>query len=122
MMRATLGFPGQGEIMAGDIKNIGDGDFKTEVLESSQPVLVDFWAPWCAPCRALAPVVEDLAAQYKGKIKFSKMDIDEHQETPQQYEIRSIPTLLLFKGGKVVEQIVGNVPRNKLEEALRKVV
>jgi thioredoxin 1 len=108
--------------MAGDVTSIGDGDFKKEVLESSQPVLVDFWATWCAPCRAIAPVVEELASQYKGKIKFSKMDIDEHQETPQQFGIRSIPTLLLFKDGKVVQQIVGAVPKAKLEEALRKVV
>jgi thioredoxin 1 len=108
--------------MAGDVTSIGDGDFQKEVLESSQPVLVDFWATWCGPCRAIAPVVEELASQYKGKIKFSKMDIDEHQATPQQFGIRSIPTLLLFKDGKVVQQIVGAVPKAKLEEALRKVV
>jgi thioredoxin 1 len=112
----------QGELMAGDVKNIGDGDFKAEVLDASEPVLVDFWATWCAPCRAIAPVVEELATQYKGKIKFGKMDIDQHQDTPQQYGIRSIPTLLLFKGGKVVQQIVGAVPKTKLEEALLKVV
>jgi len=108
--------------MAANVTNIGDSDFKKEVLESAEPVLVDFWATWCAPCRAIAPVVEELAGQYKGKIKFSKMDIDEHQDTPQQYGVRSIPTLLLFKGGKVVEQIVGAVPKAKLEAALQKVV
>jgi thioredoxin 1 len=113
---------GKGDTMAGDVIHIGDGDFKAQVLDSEQPVLVDFWATWCAPCRAIAPVVEELATQYKGKIKFGKMDIDEHQNTPQQYGIRSIPTLLLFKGGKVVEQIVGAVPKKKLEEALAKVV
>ena len=108
--------------MGANVQIIGDNDFKKEVLDSQQPVLVDFWATWCAPCRAIAPVVEELAGQYLGKVKFGKMDIDEHQGTPQQYGIRSIPTLLLFKGGKVVEQIVGAVPKAKLEEAIRKVV
>jgi len=108
--------------MGADVTSITDLEFKNQVLDSAQPVLVDFWATWCAPCRAIAPVVEELATQYKGKVKFHKMDIDEHQEVPQQYGIRSIPTLLLFKGGKVVEQIVGAVPKAKLEEALRKVV
>jgi len=107
--------------MAGqDVKEIGDGDFKREVLESAEPVLVDFWATWCAPCRAIAPYVEELAVQYKGKLKVAKMNIDENQDTPQQYGIRSIPTLLVFKGGKVVEQIVGAVPKAKLEAAVTK--
>ena len=107
--------------MAGqDVKEIGDGDFKREVLDSAQPVLVDFWATWCAPCRAIAPYVEELATQYKGKLKVAKMNIDENQDTPQQYGIRSIPTLLVFKGGKVVEQIVGAVPKAKLEAAVTK--
>jgi thioredoxin 1 len=107
--------------MAGqDVKEIGDGDFKREVLESAQPVLVDFWATWCAPCRAIAPYVEELATQYRGKLKVAKMNIDENQDTPQQYGIRSIPTLLVFKGGKVVEQIVGAVPKAKLEAAVTK--
>jgi len=107
--------------MAGqDVKEIGDGDFKREVLESAEPVLVDFWATWCAPCRAIAPFVEELATQYKGKLKVAKMNIDENQDTPQQYGIRSIPTLLVFKGGKVVEQIVGAVPKAKLEAAVTK--
>jgi thioredoxin len=107
--------------MAGqDVKEIGDGDFKREVLESAEPVLVDFWATWCAPCRAIAPYVEELATQYRGKLKVAKMNIDENQDTPQQYGIRSIPTLLVFKGGKVVEQIVGAVPKAKLEAAVTK--
>ena len=109
--------------MAGDnVMNIGDGDFSKEVLESDTPVLVDFWATWCAPCRAIAPAVEDLASQYKGKVKFAKLNIDDNQDTPQQYGIRSIPTLLLFRGGKVVDQIVGAVPKAKIEAALQKVV
>jgi thioredoxin 1 len=109
--------------MAGaDVLNVGDGDFEKEVLKSDQPVLVDFWATWCAPCRAIAPAVEELAGQYKGKVKVAKVNIDDNQDTPQAYGIRSIPTLLVFKGGKVVEQIVGAVPKSKIEAALQKVV
>ena len=109
--------------MAGaDVMNIGDADFKKQVLESDQPVLVDFWATWCAPCRAIAPAVEELATQYKGKLKVAKVNIDDNQDTPQQYGIRSIPTLLVFKGGKVVEQIVGAVPKSRLEAAITKAI
>jgi len=100
--------------------NIGDGEFKKEVLESQQPVLVDFWATWCAPCRAIAPLIDDLATQYKGQVKVTKINIDDNQNTPQQYGIRSIPTLLVFKGGQVVEQIVGRVDKSRIEDALRK--
>ncbi|MFL5350171.1 MAG: thioredoxin [Hyalangium sp.] len=107
--------------MAGDnVKSIGDGDFSKEVLQSDTPVLVDFWATWCAPCRAIAPAVEDLAKQYEGKVKFTKLNIDDNQDTPQQYGIRSIPTLLVFKGGKVVGQIVGAVPKTRIEDAITK--
>ncbi|MBU8898250.1 thioredoxin [Corallococcus sp. H22C18031201] len=107
--------------MAGaDVINIGDGDFKQQVLDSQEPVLVDFWATWCAPCRAIAPSVDALATQYKGKVKFAKVNIDENQDTPQQYGIRSIPTLLVFKGGQVVEQIVGAVPKSRIEDAIKK--
>jgi thioredoxin 1 len=107
--------------MAGaDVMNIGDGEFKKEVLESQQPVLVDFWATWCAPCRAIAPLIDDLATQYKGQVKVTKINIDDNQNTPQQYGIRSIPTLLVFKGGQVVEQIVGRVDKSRIEDALRK--
>ncbi|WP_163996920.1 thioredoxin [Pyxidicoccus caerfyrddinensis] len=107
--------------MAGDnVTNVGDGDFTQQVLESQQPVLVDFWATWCAPCRAIAPAIDSLATQYKDQVKFTKLNIDENQDTPQQYGIRSIPTLLIFKGGKVVEQIVGAVPKARIEDALKK--
>ncbi len=99
-----------------------DATFDKEVLKSDVPVLVDFWAVWCGPCKAIAPTVEELAKQYKGKVKVAKMDVDEHQQVPQQYGIRSIPTLLLFKGGRVVDTIVGAVPRSKLEDSIKKVI
>ena len=105
-----------------DVVTLEDGTFDQEVLKSETPVLVDFWAIWCQPCKAIAPTVEDLARRYKGKLKVAKMDVDEHQRVPQQYGIRSIPTLLLFKGGRVVDTIVGAVPKSKLAEAVKKVL
>ncbi len=105
-----------------DIVTLQDATFETEVLKSDLPVLVDFWAVWCGPCKAIAPTVEELAKAYKGKVKIAKMDVDEHRNVPQQYGIRSIPTLLLFKGGHVVDTIIGAVPRSKLEESLKKVL
>jgi thioredoxin 1 len=105
------------------VQNVGDADFKKQVLESSEPVLVDFWATWCAPCRAIAPAIDELASQYQGRIKVAKVNIDDNQDVPQQYGIRSIPTLLLFKGGRVVDQVVGSAGvKAKLEEAFRKVL
>ena len=107
--------------MAGaDVMNISDADFKKEVLESQTPVLVDFWATWCAPCKAIAPAVDELATQFKGKLKVAKVNIDDNQDTPQQFGVRSIPTLLIFKGGRVVDQIVGAVPKAKLQAAVAK--
>jgi thioredoxin 1 len=97
-----------------------DENFDKEVLKAETPTLVDFWAVWCGPCRQIAPMVEALAEQYKGKLKVGKMDVDHHQIVPQQYGIRSIPTLLIFKGGKVVGQVVGAVPRSKLEAEVQK--
>ena len=109
--------------MAGNnVVTLSDGSFKQEVLESQEPVLVDFWATWCAPCRAIAPTIEELATTYKGKVKVAKVNVEDMQETAEQYGIRSIPTLLMFKGGRVVEQIVGAVPKAKLEAAIQKVV
>jgi thioredoxin 1 len=104
------------------VVNVGDNDFKKVVLESTEPVLVDFWATWCAPCRAIAPALDELAGQYRGRLKVAKVNIDDNQDVPQQFGIRSIPTLLLFKGGRVVEQIVGAVPKSRLEDSIRKVV
>jgi thioredoxin 1 len=107
--------------MANDnVLELTDTNFDTEVLKSDVPTLVDFWAVWCGPCRQIAPTVDALATEYKGKLKVGKMDIDHHQITPQQYGVRSIPTLLIFKGGKVVGQVVGAVPRNKIEAEVNK--
>lgn len=107
--------------MASDkIVNVTDASFENDVLKSSEPVLIDFWATWCGPCRAIAPVVEQLAGEYAGKVKVAKVNIDENPKTPTQYDVRSIPTLLMFKGGKVVGQIVGAVPKPKIEELVKK--
>ena len=101
-------------------KAVSDGNFETDVLGSEKPVLVDFWAAWCGPCKALAPVVDEIAKQYQGKIKVGKMDVDKNQATPMRYGVRGIPTLLVFKGGQVREQIVGFVPKETIEKALDK--
>ena len=108
--------------MAGNVIELGDAEFKREVLESSEPVLVDFTATWCPPCRVIAPVIESLASEYKGRMKMAKLNVDDHPVTPEQYGIRAMPTLLFFKGGKVVKQIVGAVPKAKLDEAVRQVL
>lgn len=105
--------------MAGKaIFEVTDETFDREVLKSEQPVMVDFWAAWCGPCKALAPIVDEVASAYSGKVKVGKMDVDRNSATPQRYNVRGIPTLLIFKGGKVQEQIVGYVPKETIQKAL----
>lgn len=97
---------------------VNDTNFQAEVLTSDKPVLVDFWAIWCGPCKMIAPIVEELATEYSGKLKVTKMDVDANPRTAMQYGIRSIPTLMIFKGGQVVEQIIGAVPKRHLQDKL----
>ncbi len=108
--------------MAEGILEVNDSSFEQDVIKSDKPVLVDFWAPWCGPCRAIAPVVEDLAGKMGDKVTFAKCNVDDNPATPTKYGIRAIPTLIVFKDGEVVEQITGNVPRSKIEEALARAV
>ena len=102
----------------GAVLEVSDASFDTEVLQSATPVLIDFWAPWCGPCRAIAPVVEELAGEYAGKAKIVKMNVDDNPATPSRYGVRGIPNLIVFKGGQVHEQIVGAVPKSRLVQAL----
>ena len=102
------------------IMEVTDANFDSDVLKSEQPVLIDFWATWCGPCRALAPIVDELAQAYQGKVKVAKMDVDRNSATPMRYGVRGIPTLLVFKGGQVKEQIVGYVPKETIQKALDK--
>ena len=103
-----------------NVQEITDQSFEAEVLKSDVPTLVDFWAVWCGPCKQIAPMVDALADDYKGRVKVAKLDVDHNQVMAQQYGVRSIPTLLIFKGGKVVGQMVGAMPRSKLETELKK--
>lgn len=102
------------------IVNVTDASFEAEVLKSDKPTLIDFWASWCAPCKAIAPIVDELATEFEGKIKIAKMNVDENPMTPSKFGVRGIPTLILFKDGKIVDQKVGAVPKGQLADMLKK--
>jgi thioredoxin 1 len=107
--------------MASDaIIELSDSTFESEVVNSDLPVLVDFWAPWCGPCRAIAPIVEEISSSYEGKIKVGRMNVDENQSTTMKFGIRSIPTIIMFKGGEAVDQIIGAVPKGEIERVVDK--
>jgi thioredoxin 1 len=99
-----------------------DGNFEPEILKSDLPAMVDFWAPWCGPCQVIAPVIEEFAKEYAGRLKVAKMNVDENPATPSRYGIRGIPTVMIFKEGQVFDQIVGAVSKSKMEEMIKKVL
>ncbi len=103
-----------------EITQVGDTDFESEVIKSQLPVLVDFWAPWCGPCKSIAPLIEALAKEYEGKLKVTKLNVDDNPTTPSRYGVRGIPNLMIFKEGTVKEQIVGAVPRGRLVDAIER--
>jgi thioredoxin 1 len=100
--------------------HVNDKNFASEVLNATLPVLVDFWATWCGPCRSISPIIEELAKEFTGKVKVTKLNVDESPATPSQYGVRGIPTLILFKGGKILDQIVGAVPKARLKSMIEK--
>ncbi len=106
----------------GNVNEFSDDNFESEVINSDLPVLVDFWAPWCGPCRIIAPVVEELSESLAGKLKVGKLNVDDNQQVSMKFGIRSIPTLLVFKGGEVAEQIIGAVPKTEIERVVTKVI
>ncbi len=108
--------------MSEKVLHLSDDSFQKEVLESDKPVMVDFWASWCGPCLALAPIIDEIAENYGDKIKVCKLNVDENQKTAMQYGIKGIPTIIFFKNGQVVEQSVGLVPKDYLEDLIKKVI
>lgn len=108
--------------MALNLAEISDAQFETDVLKAEQPVVVDFWAPWCGPCKAIGPIVEKLAETYGDRVKFTKCNVDDNPVTPGKFGIKAIPTLIFFKGGEVVDQITGMVAKSKLEDTIKTLV
>ena len=108
--------------MAGSLLEFTDANWKSEVLEASEPVMVDFWAPWCGPCRVLSPTIEKLAGEYQGKVRIGKVNLDEHQALASKYRVTAIPTLLMIKNGEVVEQMVGAKSKRDLKASLDRAI
>jgi thioredoxin 1 len=107
--------------MSGELLSAAtDSNFESEVLKSDKPVLVDFWAPWCGPCKAIGPVIEEIAAQFKDSLKVMKLNVDDNQKTAVNYAVRSIPTIILFRGGNVLDTITGLVPKQRIEAVVKK--
>lgn len=110
------------EMIVSAVQEVSDDSFDAEVVKSPLPVLIDFWAPWCGPCRTIAPLVDELAKEYAGKLKVVKMNVDDNPQTPSKYGVRSIPNLLLIKDGQVADQIIGAVPKAQLVKVITQVV
>jgi len=103
-----------------NVRTFTDDNFEKEVLQSDIPVLVDFWATWCAPCKAIAPLIDAVASEYEGRVKVGKVNVDDNPATPGKYGVRGIPTVILLKDGKVVDQVVGAIPKSQLEALIKK--
>ncbi|MBT3179957.1 MAG: thioredoxin [Candidatus Marinimicrobia bacterium] len=108
--------------MSGKVQEFTDQNFESDVTQSTVPVLIDFWATWCGPCKAISPIIEEIAGEYDGKVTVGKVDVDQNQNTAMKYGVRSIPTLLIMKDGKVVNQIVGAVPKENITKMLDEII